>query len=206
MLSDIAAKFQTMPDGAEKTALAMQLFGRSGARMIPMLNDGAEGLAAMREEARGLGLVMGEDAQKASEEINDNLERLTFISKGLWRGAIAPLLPAISELVKQFLAWRKANAEVMRQRLQSFLSGVLTLIRFLGRAFATATGIINDAMKVLRHNWQETLVIMAAALAPFIVSLTAAGVAAIGTGLGVAAAWTAAAAPFRSSRENPARP
>lgn len=143
VMADVAAHFATLPKGAEKTALAMQLFGRSGARMIPMLNEGADGLANMRQEARELGLVMGGDALKASEEINDNIDRLGAVTKGLWRGAIAPLLPAINDLVKQFLEWRKANAEIMRQRLQTVLGVLVKVVRGVGKAFAFVIDVLD---------------------------------------------------------------
>ncbi len=51
----IADRFQKMPNGAEKTALAMQLFGRSGAAMIPFLNRGAAGIADLEKQSDALG-------------------------------------------------------------------------------------------------------------------------------------------------------
>lgn len=121
VLGSIADKFEKMPDGAEKTALAMQLFGRAGKQMIPLLNKGSEELDKMRQEARDLGLVLGDDAVKASEELNDNLERLHMVTKGIWRQAIEPLIPAINELVKRFLEWRKENGKLLAQKIQSFV-------------------------------------------------------------------------------------
>lgn len=44
LLGDVANKFQGYRDGAEKSALAVALFGRAGAAMIPFLNQGSEGL------------------------------------------------------------------------------------------------------------------------------------------------------------------
>jgi len=44
LLPKVAEKFKEMPDGAEKSALAMKLFGKSGAALLPFLNKGAEGL------------------------------------------------------------------------------------------------------------------------------------------------------------------
>lgn len=47
LLVDLAARFAELPDGAEKSAMAIELFGRSGARLIPLLNSGADGIAAL---------------------------------------------------------------------------------------------------------------------------------------------------------------
>lgn len=76
LLDEIADKFAVMPDGVEKTALAMDIFGKSGAQMIPLLNLGSDGLRAEREEAERLGLVMSGPAAKAGEVFNDTITTL----------------------------------------------------------------------------------------------------------------------------------
>ena len=58
ILLDVSDKFKTMPNGAEKTALALELFGRSGKALIPVLNQGRDGLAKMAAEADKLGLTL----------------------------------------------------------------------------------------------------------------------------------------------------
>ena len=44
VFADIADRFEDLPDGATKAAVAMRLFGRSGAQLIPLLNGGSESL------------------------------------------------------------------------------------------------------------------------------------------------------------------
>src|SRR5207244_2229019 len=58
ILGEVANKFKTLPDGAEKTALATQLFGRAGRDLIPFLNRGADGIKALGDAATKLGLVI----------------------------------------------------------------------------------------------------------------------------------------------------
>lgn len=181
VLGSIADKFKTLPDGAEKTALAMQLFGRAGKQMIPLLNKGSEELDTLRQEARDLGLVMGEDATEASEELNDNLKRLHEISRGLWRGVIGPLIPAIGELVKRFLAWRKANAAILAQRLRGFIDIAVRGIHFLGETLGTLIKTIGFLQHGLTELERRFHAVSAAAL-------LAAGY--------FSKAWFAALAPF----------
>jgi hypothetical protein len=52
---------------------------------VPFLNQGREGIAALMEEAKSLGLVMSEDAARASEAFNDNLTRLHAVTEGVQR-------------------------------------------------------------------------------------------------------------------------
>ena len=48
-MRQLADVFASMPDGIEKTTLAVKLFGKSGMELIPMLNGGAAGLDAAAE-------------------------------------------------------------------------------------------------------------------------------------------------------------
>lgn len=58
ILFSVADKFKTMPNGAEKTAEAMSLFGRSGKDMLPILNQGSAGLQELGKQADKLGLTL----------------------------------------------------------------------------------------------------------------------------------------------------
>jgi lambda family phage tail tape measure protein len=98
----IAEQFSQMQDGAEKTALAVSLFGRSGAQMIPFLNQGKDGLRAMAAEAEILGKVVGTETAKNAEIFNDSLTRMKSIQEGLTNAFAAQFLPVLNELTKAF--------------------------------------------------------------------------------------------------------
>lgn len=101
IMLDVAERFAGMEDGANKSALAVKLFGRSGLEMIPFLNQGKDGIAALTAEAERMGLVMSEDAAKASEQFNDNIERLSAGAEGIRRSIGNAALPMLNELVQQ---------------------------------------------------------------------------------------------------------
>lgn len=58
ILLETADKFAGMKDGSQKTALAMQLFGRSGKDMLPILNLGSKGIKELQKKADELGLTL----------------------------------------------------------------------------------------------------------------------------------------------------
>lgn len=68
LLLEVADKFKVLPDGAEKTALAMQLFGRSGKDMIPLLNLGSQGIEKLSKKADELGITLTKGNVKAFQE------------------------------------------------------------------------------------------------------------------------------------------
>lgn len=110
VLYDLADVFSLMPDGVEKTNLAVDIFGkRLGAEMIPLLNGGGAGLKAMGDEAERLGLIMSTELAKKSEEFNDNVARLGSLSESAGIKIANALIPALNELITQFLDAGKAG-------------------------------------------------------------------------------------------------
>lgn len=96
---DVADAFKEMEDGAVKSAYAQELFGKSGAELIPLLNGGADGLREMAEMAEKLGLVIDEETGKAAEQFNDTLELVHKSSTGVATQLMAKMLPALNSVV-----------------------------------------------------------------------------------------------------------
>ena len=95
---DLADRLSAMPDGADKAAIALEAFGRSGANLIPMLNLGNGGIEELEERARRLGLELSDGAGKSAEELNDRLSDLWSVTEGLSLTVAQELLPDIIEL------------------------------------------------------------------------------------------------------------
>lgn len=121
-LEQIAEAFAGMENGAKKTALAFEVFGKGGNVLIPMLNEGAAGMARAREEAEALGLIMTEDAAKAAQTFNDNMTRLGGVIEGVRNRMIAPLISALADLTNAFLGAGTA-ALTMGERMALAFSG-----------------------------------------------------------------------------------
>lgn len=133
VFADVADRFADLEDGAGKTALAVKLFGRSGAELIPLLNGGAAGLRAAREEAEQFGIVVSSEAAKAAEQFNDNLTRLAQVGKGAGIELATYLLPTIAELSDEAVSLAKDPA---------FRDDLANAIRSIGEAAITgARGI-----------------------------------------------------------------
>lgn len=94
-LMALANQFAQMPNGPEKTALAMQNFGRAGAEMIPILNKGASGIREMIAEADRMGLVINNSTVEASKRLYEQVDRLNDAFEGLKNkigGEVIPVL------------------------------------------------------------------------------------------------------------------
>jgi len=113
LLAEIADKFRGYADGAEKTALAVEIFGRAGAKLIPLLNAGAGGIEDLRREAAALGVVLDTQTAKAAEQFNDDLSRLGATLRGFGNAIAADALPALNEFNALLLDLAR-NQEIMQ--------------------------------------------------------------------------------------------
>lgn len=99
-LIEQARLFSEMPDGAAKTTLAMQLFGRAGALMIPLLNEGADGMRELIERGKVLSGV-DEKVAKTANDLNDAFAEMKFGARGLALVLATPLASGFLELTKE---------------------------------------------------------------------------------------------------------
>ena len=97
----VADRFAAMPDGAQKAQLAIDLFGRAGLKLIPVLNQGAAGLDAAARKAIEFGLVLDDSARSDLVRYDDALDDLGKAWDGLKTQvavAAAPILLKAVEL------------------------------------------------------------------------------------------------------------
>jgi lambda family phage tail tape measure protein len=151
VLLDLADKFSVMPDGADKAALAVKLFGKEGLAIVPFLNQGREGISALMEEAQRLGLVMSEDVARASEVFNDNLTRLSAIFEGVQRQIGAAVIPVLADFTEQVILAQGETGSFSNelQRITSnrdatlaFLESVASGLAFIAESAVLAKRVI----------------------------------------------------------------
>lgn len=107
VFTEIAERFAKLEDGAGKTALAVDVFGKSGVKLVPLLNQGAGGLQRMREEAQSLGAIIDGKLAKQGAEFNDNLDRLKTLSAAAGISVASNLIPQLNKAAESFLIAQK---------------------------------------------------------------------------------------------------
>lgn len=102
VLLDLADVFAKSADGAGKTEAAVKLFGKAGLELLPFLNQGKAGIAAMMAEAERLGLVLSKDDAEAANTFNDALKKLDAQVKGLTVSIGLPLVRGLTDVLQLF--------------------------------------------------------------------------------------------------------
>ena len=177
VLLDLADKFSAMPDGADKAALAVKLFGKDGLSIIPFLNQGRAGITGLMEEAQRLGLVISEEVARASEVFNDNLTRLSAIFEGVQRQIGAAVIPVLADFTEQVILAQGETVSFSnelqritanREATLAFLESVASGLAFIAESAVLAKRVIAqpfDSLSVVSKDietWFKTEVLKSA--------------------------------------------
>lgn len=125
-------------DPSRQAALAMELFGRSGTQLLPMLQQGEAGIEALMQEARRLGIVMSEEDAKAAADFTDAMNRLSSVFKGIATQVASVITPILTKLSNLFTS------------LDATTRSVVVQIGLFGAAFLAAIYIIPKVISVFR--------------------------------------------------------
>ena len=101
-LSIVIGKLQEMESGSERTAAASKLLGSSATDLAAVLNMTAEETEALKQEAHDYGMVMSDDAVKASAEFEDSLTKAKGSINGLKYSIAEQFLPDVTSAVQMF--------------------------------------------------------------------------------------------------------
>lgn len=102
LLSQIADKFALMPDGSDKAAIAMAIFGRSGAALIPILDKGSSGIQDLTNQAVKMGTAF---SQEKAEELSRYAEQVKLLKNqfdGMALSIGEAVVPAMTSLFSAF--------------------------------------------------------------------------------------------------------
>lgn len=165
----IQERLRGMKDGAEKTRVEMELFGKTGYQLHSMLNMSAEAMKQVEDRARAMGLIINDEAAQKSASFNRQLKDMEQTGKRLAIMIGQELLPVVMEYAQGAIDLTKSYSNLATEQKEA-ISG---LIKFGLEASIVITGIqsVTSALKFMR------LATIAAA-GPWFTLATVAGLAA----------------------------
>jgi hypothetical protein len=118
VLRDVAARFATFRDGAEKSALAVEFFGRAGAKLVPLLNQGADGLRAFSG--------LSEETVNNAVKLQLEFDKLSVSAERVKNSFAAKLVPALNEMIGLF-----QRVDLQQVGTEFLLSPISAVSRFV---------------------------------------------------------------------------
>lgn len=144
----IQDRLRNMKDGAEKTRVEMELFGKTGYQLHGMLNMSADAMKQVEDRARAMGLIIDDEAARKSAAFNRQLKDMEQTGKRLAIMIGQELLPVVMEYAQGAINLTKSYSELATEQKEA-ISG---LIKFGLEASIAITAIqsITSALKFMR--------------------------------------------------------
>lgn len=108
VLLELADTFAGLEDGAAKSQLAVELFGKGGQFMADSLSKGSTELRRLTVEAAGFGAVVSGEAAAAAGEFGDNVDRVKAILDAVAMTVANEAIPAFNAMFREIFASREA--------------------------------------------------------------------------------------------------
>lgn len=181
----LADRLSQIQDPAIRAATAMEVFGKTGTSLLPLMQDGAKGIAALRQQARDLGLVISTEDAKAAETFGDTLDDLWKVIKSGVFAIGAALAPLLINLAVQATQVAKMTADWVRE------NRALIVTIFTVAAAVVAGGTALLALGAIISGMGAALGVLASTLAGFatLLGVIASPIGAVVGGLALLAGW-----------------
>lgn len=164
----IQDRLRGMKDGAEKTRIEMELFGKSGYQLNGMLNMSAEAMKQVEDRARAMGLVIDDEAAQQSANFNRQLKDMEATGRRLAITIGQELLPVIMDYAQGAIDLAREYSSLAVEQKEA-IAGVIKFVIEAG----TAVTVIRTATSALGFMRLATL----AAAGPWLALAAAIGIA-----------------------------
>ncbi len=162
VLGEIADRFANIENGSTKAAIAMEIFGRSGASLINLLNGGAASLEEFNYE-------VSENFAQNAEFFNDQIAVLGIRFDGFRKQLTDALLPALNTIVGVFSELFSAEND-----FSGFFKAIEIGIRGIAIGIFATIKLVDETVRVIENlgkkfkNFFDNLV---AGIPPFILKM-----------------------------------
>lgn len=137
----IAQQISSLKNPADKARAATELFGRAGANLLPLFEDGAEGIRKATEEAKNLGFVLGSEQVKKLADADDALKRLGSSWDSFAANLISKVSPALTAILDQLSGAANLTTEGLTNRLDGLQLKTIEIGKKLGNALSLGVNV-----------------------------------------------------------------
>lgn len=113
--SAIADGLNRIKNPAQRASAAMDIFGRGGAAMLPLLQEGSGGIKALTDEAARLGLVISSKDANAGELLDEMFTRMWKTIKQVSFNLGAAMAPTLMDVAKWVIRTAVATSQWIKE-------------------------------------------------------------------------------------------
>jgi hypothetical protein len=130
----VAEGLSKIEDPAKRASAAMDVFGKGSTVLLPMMEDGAAGIATLMAEADKLGMTISGEQAKAAAAFDDKWQGLVATLRNASNIIAVAVLPYLSQMIDMVMATWPA---------------IQTLAKLVGETLVASFGQAYDAIGLL---------------------------------------------------------
>ncbi len=135
VLREVADLFQRMPEGTNKSALALKLFGTENQNVVKLLNEGSQGLDEMAKKSDELGYTLDETTAKGVTDFYNKMDDVKLQIEALYRQALPGLLPQLNEFANLL------DSEEFKNGFNTIIQGAAQAVIWLAKFAAELANV-----------------------------------------------------------------
>lgn len=152
-------KLGTMENQTERDALAMDLFGKSGQELNPIIDAGSEAIDNFRKEAHDMGYVLDEETLDSLGGIDDSMQKLDNAFQTAKQTIAVALAPVVADLTEKFVEWvQSVDWDEVKTNVQNTMQGISNAIKKVWPIIETLITWIGKAIDIANDlftgNWE----------------------------------------------------
>lgn len=148
LLPEVANVLSKIESPLLRNKIAMQLFGKEGARMGVFLSKGSEGIKELMNQADALGLVIGGDAIKAADDFDNTFKQLMGTVDKTKNVVFSQFFKVFIDLMKELMGFINTNRAQMIAWAKEFAKGLPEKVQMLVTLFNGLFKVISIVVSV----------------------------------------------------------
>ena len=157
----LANRIAAIQDPTRRAAASMAIFGKAGSDLLPLLQGGADGMNALRQEARDLGITMNDEDATAAAALTDAFGRLQAQLKAIVvrigaavSGPLLQLADRVRDNLTHAINWVRLNGDLIVSiaKIGTTVTAIGAAVIGIGSAFniaANAVGGLSAVFSIL---------------------------------------------------------
>jgi hypothetical protein len=131
---EVAEAIAQIPNPMDRAAAAMEVFGKSGADMLPFLTAGKAGIAELMAEADKLGVTIGTKDAIQVANLADSMDRMASAGQGAMNQIVIQAAPFVTAILDSVTNWLKSTPGIVygvTYAFETVLSSIATAADYL---------------------------------------------------------------------------
>ncbi len=142
-LPDLAKGFAKNKNPTTQTRMATELWGKSGSKMIPVVNGLADGTMSLSEAMKK---IVDKKSITDLDDLGDSITNLGTQTRNVLTTSLAKMVPVMKPIIESIGAWVSANKELIQNSIVSVLTEVAKILKEINwkETFKDIKSIIGD--------------------------------------------------------------